>query len=400
MSQVLNQSVLLEEAKKIHQDLIAWRRELHQHPELGFEEENTSRFVQERLQSFGIEVQAPIAKTGVVGLIRGANPGPTVGLRADMDALPIQDQKDVTYASKIDGKAHLCGHDAHTTMLLGAAKLLAKNPPAVGNVKFIFQPAEEGLGGADAMIREGVLKNPDVEAIAGLHVFPGVPTGKITTVPNVACAATDSIDIEIIGQGGHAAHPHLSVDSIAVTSEVISALQQIVSRQIDPLSPIVITIGKIEGGYARNIIAPSVHLEGTVRTLDPAVRETMEERIEKVIAGVCQAFGATYKLNYHYGYPSVVNDEALIPFLEETAQEVLGEGTLSIVKPSMGGEDFSYYAQQIPGIFFRLGVGSQEKGTTYPLHHPLFDIDEDALPFGSSMLAQFALNYLSKSENK
>lgn len=391
---------LVDEAKKIHSELIKWRRYLHQHPELGFEEENTSRFVQEHLQQLGIEVQAPLAKTGVVGLIRGEQPGPTVALRADMDALPIQDQKQVEYASKIDGKAHLCGHDAHTTMLLGAATLLAKNPPRVGNVKLLFQPAEEGLGGASAMIKEGALENPGVRAIAGLHVFPGVPTGHVTTVSGIACAAADEINIEIIGKGGHAAHPHLSVDSITVAAQVITAIQQIASRQVDPLLPLVITIGKMEGGYKRNIIAPSVRLEGTVRTLDPALRETIADQIERVIKGVCQAFNATYTYEYNYGYPSIINDESLIPYVEETAHEVLGEGTFSLVKPSMGGEDFSYYTQKVPGIFFRLGVGNDQKGTTYPLHHPLFDIDEDALPLGSAMLAQFALNYLRKLENQ
>jgi amidohydrolase len=400
MSPVLNQNALLEEAQQIHNDLIAWRRELHKNPELGFQEEKTARFVEERLTNMGIEIQGRFGKTGIAALVRGKKPGSTVGLRADMDALPIQDQKSVPYASKVEGKAHLCGHDAHTTMLLGAAHILVKNPPEAGNVKLIFQPAEEGLGGADAMIKDGVLTNPTVGAIAALHVFPGIPTGQLTTVSGVSCAAADFIQIEIIGKGGHAAHPHLSVDSIAVTGEVISALQHIASRQIDPLSPIVITLGKIEGGYASNVIAPSVRLEGTVRTLDPAVRETIEKRIETVIKGICDAYGATFKFHYRYGYPSVVNAESLQPILAETAKDVLGEGSLSIAKPSMGGEDFAYFAQQIPGIMFRLGVGSEEKGSIYPLHHPFFDIDEDALPLGSAMLAQFVHNYLGKSESK
>lgn len=387
---------LLNAAKEIHNDLISWRRHLHQNPELAFEEESTALFVQEKLQELGIEYQSSIGRTGVVGLIKGEEPGPTVALRADMDALPIQDGKDVPYKSKVDGKAHLCGHDAHTTILLGAASLLTKFRPKKGQVKLVFQPAEEGFGGAKEMIKDGVLQNPDVSLIAGLHVHHTADTGYVTVCPGISSAATDGFNLTIYGKGGHAAHPHLSVDSIAVTAEVISSLQQIVSRQIEPTSPVVLTIGKISGGYARNVIAPSVTLEATVRTLDLQVREQMEGKINQIVKGICDAFGATYELEYNYGYPSVYNDESLLPLLEETTNAVLGEGKLSLAKPSMGGEDFSYYAQQVPGIFFRLGIRNEEKGTTNPLHHPLFDIDEDALPLGSTMLAQFAINALNK----
>ena len=384
------------EADKMKDDLINWRRTLHQHPELGFEEEQTSRFVQERLQEMGIEDFTVMAKTGVVVLIKGEHPGPTVALRGDMDALPIQDEKDVAYASKVAGKAHLCGHDAHTTMLLGAARLLSQNRPKYGNVKLVFQPAEEGLFGAKKMIEEGVLENPKVEAIAGLHVNPNVPTGYVTCSKREVCAAADFFDIEIIGKGGHAAHPHFSVDSITVAAEVISSLQQIVSRQLDPISSTVITIGQIHGGSADNAIAPKVQLGGTVRTLDPEIRRSIESRMDSIIDGVTKAFGATYKLNYKYFYPPVINDESLLPTLEKSVSDVLGVDNFSISKPSMGGEDFSYYAEQIPGIFFRLGVRDKEKETTFPLHHPMFDLDEDALPIGAAILAQFALNYLNE----
>ncbi|GAA0350108.1 M20 metallopeptidase family protein [Bacillus horti] len=399
MNETKQESQLLADAKNIHQELIAWRRHLHQHPELGFEENDTSLFVQERLRQLGIEFQSGIGRTGVVGLIKGDEPGPTVALRADMDALPIQDAKNVPYASKIEGKAHLCGHDAHTTILLGAATLLTKNKPKKGQVKLIFQPAEEGFGGANEMIKDGVLKNPDVEIISGLHVHHTAETGFTTVCPGLSSAATDMFNLTIHGKGGHAAHPHLSVDSIAVTSEVVSALQQIVSRQVDPIAPLVITIGKIEGGYARNVIAPSVRLEGTVRTLDLQLRSEIEEKMNRVVKGICDAFGATHELEYEYGYPSVINDETLIPILQEASDTILGTGKLSLAKPSMGGEDFSYYAQQVPGIFFRLGIRNESKGTTFPLHHPMFDIDEDALPLGSAMLTQFALSALRRLEN-
>ncbi|WP_456277830.1 M20 metallopeptidase family protein [Bacillus sp. AK128] len=400
LTKQVNERELLHYSNQLAGELIEWRRTLHQFPELGFEEFATAKFVQEKLEEMGYSVQTQIGKTGVVAVLYGLSPGPTVGLRADMDALPIQDEKQVNYASKVPGKAHLCGHDAHTTMLLGAAKVLSQHPPEKGQIKFIFQPAEEGLGGADAMIKDGVLKNPDVDLIAGLHVHHTAETGYVTVCPGLSTAGTDMFNLTIYGKGGHAAHPHLSVDSVTVTAQVITALQHITSRQIDPLSPIVLTIGKIEGGYARNVIAPSIRLEGTVRTLEPSVRETIEARIRKVVLGVCEAFGATYELDYQYGYPSVINDEKLVPLLTETATQILGEGSLSLARPSMGGEDFSYYVQEVPGIFFRLGIRNEQKNTAYPLHHPLFDIDESALPLGTAMLSQFALNALKKLEQE
>lgn len=380
------------EAEKMKSRLIEWRRTLHQYPELGFEEYKTSQFVQERLAEFGIEYQV-VAKTGVVGLIKGKTQGPTVALRADMDGLPIPDNKEVAYASKINGKGHLCGHDAHTAMLLAAAKLLSESPPEKGNVKLIFQPAEEGLFGARTLIEHGVLENPAVDAIAGLHVNPTVPVGHVTCALKEVCAAADFFSLEILGRGGHAAHPHLSIDPITVAAQVITALQQVISRQIDPLIPAVLTIGQIHGGSADNAIAPSVKIGGTVRTLDPEMRNSMEKRIEDVIKGVTSGFGASYRLDYRYDYPPVINDSSLIPILRETAADVVGVEHFSISKPSMGGEDFSFYAEKVPGIFFRLGVRNEEKGMTIPLHNPLFDLDEDALPYGASMLAQFALDY-------
>lgn len=386
---------LVGETRAFASELVRWRRHLHQHPELGFEEVRTSRFVQETLRGLGLDVRAPLAKTGVSCLIEGEGRGPTVALRADMDALPIQDEKEVAYASSVPGKAHLCGHDAHTTILLGAARLLSKHRPKRGNVKLLFQPAEEGLAGAKAMIEDGALENPKVKAIAGLHVHHSAATGFVTVCPGLCTAAADAFDITVIGKGGHAAHPHLSVDAVAVSAQVISALQHIASRQTDPLSPLVITIGKIEGGYARNVIAPRVRLEGTARTLDPALREGLPTRLKNIVESVCQAFGGSYAFNYDYGFPSSYNDPVLLPVLERTAQDVLGAGRFSTVPPTMGGEDFAFYAREIPGMFFRLGIRNEAKGSVYPLHHPKFDIDEDALPLGAAMLATFALHYLA-----
>ena len=390
---------LYDYANNLQNQLTEWRRMLHQQPETGFEEYQTSQFVKDKLIEFGYTPEV-IAETGVIALAEGQEDGPTVGLRADMDALPIQDEKEVSYASTVEGKAHLCGHDGHTTMLLGAAKLLKEYPPEKGHVKLVFQPAEEGLFGAEKMIEEGALENPKVEAIAGLHVNPDVKTGSVTCTEKETCAAADFFDLEIIGSGGHAAHPHRATDSITISSEVISSLQQVVSRQINPLSPTVLTIGQIHGGSANNAIAPRVKIGGTVRTLDPDVRSQIAEQMERVIKGVTEAFGADYRFDYKYFYPALINDSTLLPGVEKTVENVLGPNRFSVVQPSMGGEDFSFYAEKIPAIFFRLGVRNEEKGAVYPLHHPQFDLDEAALPNGSALLAGWAHQQLSDLVSK
>ncbi|WP_430790885.1 M20 metallopeptidase family protein [Virgibacillus flavescens] len=386
---------LLDEAKQFSSQLTEWRRTMHQHPELGFEEHKTSAFVMEKLREMGYEDVEQVAKTGVVALLHGKATGETVALRADMDALPIPDEKDVEYKSTNEGIAHLCGHDGHTTMLLGAAKLLMANPPERGSIKLIFQPAEEGLFGAEALIKHGVLQNPDVKEIAGLHVNPDVPTGQVTCAEKEVCAAADFFKLEIIGEGGHAAHPHKAKDSITIAAEVVSALQQLISREIDPLAPTVMTIGQIHGGTADNAIAPRVKMGGTVRTLDNDVRYQIEEKMERLVKGMTDAFGATYSLEYNYFYPALVNDSALVPTVKAAVEKTLGDDRFAIVKPSMGGEDFSFYANEIPGVFFRLGVRNEQKNAVYPLHHSKFDLDEDALPNGAAILAQWALDRLA-----
>lgn len=390
---------ILVEAKTLKEQLIEWRRDFHQHPELGFEEVRTSTIVADYLESLGLEVKRHVGKTGVVALLRGENPGPTVGLRADMDALPIQDQKEnVPYRSKFDGKMHACGHDAHTAMLMGAATILSRRPLKKGNIKFIFQPAEEGEGGAELMIKEGCLDNPKVDVMAGLHVNTGIDTGKITvTEGEIGCASADTFELMVIGSGGHAAHPHQTVDAIAVSGEVITSLQQIVSRQIPPIDSVVITIGTIEGGTATNIIAPTVKMTGTVRTLNPKLRKLLPTKMENVIKGITAAFGATYEFKYNFGFPSIINDLRLRDMVEEVAELVLGKGNCSREKPSLGGEDFAYYSEKVPSIFFRLGVGNDSM-ERYPGHHPKFDIDENALPYGSAMLARFAIHYIAQNE--
>jgi amidohydrolase len=376
-------------------DLVGWRRHLHMHPELSYAETATAAFVRERLAALGLEPSAPMAGgTGLTCLVRGRADGPTVALRADMDALPILEDSDAAYVSRNPGVAHLCGHDGHTAMLLGAAALLVEHPPERGNVKLLFQPAEEGGAGAARMIEDGALEGPTVEAIYALHVDPRVPTGRSGVVVGPANAAADTIEIEVVGAGGHAAYPHLSVDAVTVAAQVVTALQHVVSRHADPLLPLVLTIGTIHGGFASNVIAPSVTMQGTVRSFDPDLRRRMPELIERVVRGVAAAHGATATVGYAFGYPATVNDPALLPTFEAASAAVMGEGRNAIMAPTMGAEDFSYYAQLVPGMIVRLGVRNEALGFVHPLHHPRFDLDEDALPLGAALLAEVATRWL------
>jgi amidohydrolase len=376
-------------------DLVAWRRHLHMHPELGYAETDTAAFVRERLAGLGLTPSAPMAGgTGLTCLVRGREDGPTVALRADMDALPILEDSTAPYASRNPGVAHLCGHDGHTTMLLGAAALLAEEPPARGNVKLLFQPAEEGGAGAARMIEDGALTGPDVEAIYALHVDPRVTTGRTGVVVGPANAAADTITIEVTGAGGHAGYPHLSVDAVAVAAQVVTALQHVVSRHTDPLLPLVVSIGTIHGGFASNVVAPSVTMQGTVRSFDAGLRERMPALIERVVQGVAGAHGAAATVGYAFGYPATVNDAALLATFEAASAAVVGEGRNALMAPTMGAEDFSYYAQRVPGMIVRLGVRNEELGFVHPLHHPRFDLDEDALPLGAALLAEVATRWL------
>ena len=387
------QEDILSKAAALKEDIISWRRHLHQYPELSFEEVETVRFVKEKLEQLNFDIEYPIAKTGLIATLKGESEGPTVALRADMDALPIQEESNLPYKSSVDGVGHLCGHDAHTAILLGAAHILSQNPLKKGNIKLLFQPAEEGYSGAEVMVNEGALQNPAVDVIAGLHVHPTVKTGETSITEGYATACADSFDIKIIGKGGHAAHPHLSIDPIAIASTVIASLQQVVSRNVDPLENIVLTIGKINGGFARNVIAPEVTLEGTVRLLNPNLRPLVKEKMDEYLKGITEGMGGTYEFTYTDGIPSVYNEPTLIPVLQHSVHKILGENQLLKVKPSMGGEDFSYYTNEIPGVFFRLGTNGSED-TSYPNHHPKFNVDEDALPYGSAILVQFAYDYI------
>jgi amidohydrolase len=382
---------LLREAQLLQPQLTEWRRDFHQHPELAFEEHRTSEKVTRFLHGLDLEITGLFAETGIVALLRGSKPGKTIGLRADMDALPIQEQNTFDFRSINDGKSHACGHDAHTAMLMGAIQLLKKHRPERGDIAFLFQPAEEVSKGAKAMIDAGALKG--IDAMAGLHINAGIDLGKIAFSGKVGCGSTDFFSLDIIGKGGHAAHPDLTVDSVAVTGQVITALQQFASRQVDPTDPVVLTIATIQGGSANNVIAPKVTMTGTVRTLNPELRQSAPEQIEKIVKGITLAFGADYQLDYTFSAPSILNDERMTALAQQTADDLLGAGHRLQGKPSLGGEDFSFYSEHLPSVFFVLGAGS-DAIPRYPNHHPKFTIDERALPYGSAMLAAVALNYL------
>ena len=375
--------------------LVEIRRTIHRHPELGFEEVETSKLISEWLQKFGLEVKRGMAKTGVVGLLKGKKPGRTIAIRADMDALPMDEINQVPYASQIKGKMHACGHDAHVAILLGVAKFFSSIPDQVkGNIKWVFQPAEEGGAGGRIMVEEGVLENPKVDAIFGAHVFPFLPVGKVGVYEREGLAAADRFTIKIIGKGGHAATPHVSKDPILAAGHLITQIHSIVSRNINPLDSGVVTIGKVSGGTAFNIIPDEVELLGTVRSLRPQVREELKNRIEQVIQGVVGSFGMDYRLDFEYGYPVLINNSEMSKLVASACSKGIGKENVEVLKPSMGAEDFAYYLEKVPGAYFRLGCRNEEKGMIHPYHSSLFDIDEEVLPFGVEMFVRIVDQYL------
>jgi amidohydrolase len=387
---------LRSRAQAIQDDLVAIRRAIHQRPELSGQERETAALVAGRLRDWGIEVREGVGGTGVVGMVRGKLEGGTVGLRADMDALPITEANRVPYCSEREGVMHACGHDAHVACVLGAARLLVENAAALqGNVKLVFQPHEEiPPGGAQAMIAEGVLDNPPVSAMVALHCDSSLPVGKVGVKAGPILAAADEFTLSIQGESGHAALPHNAVDAIVAASEVITALQTIASRRVDPLSPVVVTVGTIHGGVQFNVICDRVTMEGTARTLDPQLTEAMPSMIESVVAGAVQVHGARFELDYRRGYPVTMNDSAITDIVSQAVRSLLGDGALCEVRELMGGEDFAYFAQNVPSCFFRLGIRNEERGIVYPLHHPHFDLDEAALSIGAAVLTQSAWSLL------
>jgi amidohydrolase len=384
---------LLTEAQRLAGRLTKIRRQIHMYPELAFQERRTAELVAKTLREMGCSVQTGVAKTGVVGLLRGGRPGKTVALRGDMDALPMTEQNDVPYRSRVPGVMHACGHDANTTTVLGAAMLLTRHRERLsGNVKVIFQPSEESPpGGALSRIAEGALAKPKVNAIIGVHVDPSIRVGKIGVRDGAMMAAADDFRFAVLGEAAHGAKPHLGVDAIALTAQVVQALQTIPSRRINPVHPVVVTCGTIKGGYRQNVIADRVDVEGTARTLDEKDRTRVERLIEQNLAHITKAGGGGYEFTYRRGYPVLSCNRTMTDLVRRVGHEVLGRaGVVELDEPSMGGEDFAYFIDAVPGMMFRLGVENKAKGFTHPWHHPRFDVDEDALWIGAALMARAA----------
>jgi amidohydrolase len=375
--------------------LIEIRRHLHSHPELSGQEYQTAAYVAGVLSSCGIAVQEAIGKTGVIGELVGRTDDRLVAIRTDMDALPIQERTSLEFTSRQPGIMHACGHDVHTTVGLGTAMVLSQlGEELPGNTRFLFQPAEEIAQGASWMVKDGAMN--DVSAIFSLHVFPSIPAGSVGIRYGALTAAADDLEILIMGESGHGARPHEAVDAIWIASQVITTLQQAISRTQNPLRPMVLTIGQISGGRAPNVIADQVRLTGTVRSLHPDTHANLPEWIEKIVANICNTYGASYQINYRRGVPSVQNDLALTQLLEGSAKEAWGSDRVLILpEPSLGAEDFSIYLQHAPGTMFRLGVGFKDK-PNHPLHHPQFEVDETAIVTGVVTLAYAIYQYWQK----
>ena len=377
-------------------DIQAWRREIHQYPELLYEVHRTAAFVADRLREFGCdEVATGLGRTGVVGVIKGRKPAGSgdirvIGLRADMDALPIEEATGLPYASKTKGLMHACGHDGHTAMLLGAARYLAETRNFAGDAVVIFQPAEEGGAGAAAMIKDGLMDRFAIDQVYGMHNGPGIPVGSFAIRPGPIMAATDSVDIRIEGLGGHAARPHICIDSVMVGAQLITALQSIVSRSVDPLESAVISICEFHAGDARNVIPQTAVLKGTVRTLTKKVRRLVEKRVREVVAGVAQITGARIDLIYEPGYPVTVNHAAQTDVATAVAKEIAGEANVLETAPMMGAEDFSYMLEARPGAFIFCG-----NGDSAGLHHPAYNYSDEAIVFGTSYWIKLVENTLA-----
>ncbi len=392
----MNLNDLIPQAEAIKPWIVDLRRTIHQHPELMYEEFETSKLVQKTLNDLQVPFQADIAKTGVLASI-GNGDGPCVALRADMDALPIHEEADVEFRSKIDGKMHACGHDCHTAMLLGAAKLLKEHESKInGTVKLIFQPAEEGGAGGKQMFEAGVLANPDVQRVFGLHVWNLTKTGTITGRAGTFLAATTCMEITITGKGGHAAMPHLAKDPVVTSAKIISELQTMVSRETDPLTPLVVSVTAIHGGEAFNVIPEQVKFRGTMRALSTEQIVAAKKRLTELVTQIAAANDCQASVEFHGNdYPATVNNAELWDIAGNIWTEKFGEEAVIESPPVMGGEDFSFFAEQVPGCFVGLGIRNEKIGSVYSMHHPKFKADEDAFPLGTALHCAFAFQSLA-----
>lgn len=392
----------LNMAKNIEDELIEIRRDLHRNPELGFDLSQTSGKIKAFLKSENIPY-TEVAKTGVVATIKGRKRSEeknfkTIAIRADMDALPLEDKKTTTYTSNIKGRMHACGHDAHTTIALGAVKILNSiKDEFSGNIKFFFEPAEETVGGAQLMIEEGVLKNPSVDGVIGLHVDENLQCGKIGIKRGTAYAASNPFTIKIYGRGAHGASPHKGVDPIVIASHVVLALQTIVSREISPTSPAVVTVGTIKGGTAQNIIPEEVEISGILRTMEISHRKYVKERLSEIVNGIVTSMRGSCEIKIDESYPCLLNDDNMYNIFENSAISLLGQDKVEVYnEPTMGVESFAYFSLEKPSMFYWLGCGNLEKGVVHPAHSSLFDIDENCLAIGVAMHCKMALDFLNK----
>ena len=389
-----------EESKSISDWIVKIRRELHEHPELMYEEFKTSELIRRELDKLDIQYRHPIAETGVLASIGNGN-GPCVALRADMDALPIHEETDVPFKSKIDGKMHACGHDCHVSMLLGAAKLLKDKESEInGTIKLLFQPAEEGGAGGKLMREEGALENPEVERIFGLHVWPQMPSGQIGSREGTFLAATSSLSLTVNGVGGHAAVPQLTKDPVLTSARIITNLQSIISRELDPLESGVVSITVINGGNASNVIPSEVKVKGTLRSLTMDGLKELQKRVKEIAEGIAQTHGCEATVEYvGNDYPPTVNDSEMWKFAKNIGIDLLGDDNVSDLDAVMGGEDFAYYTEKVKGCFVVLGMNNPDIDATYSVHHPMFKADEDALHIGTALHTIFALKSLEELTN-
>jgi len=389
---------LKEQVLSLKEEMIGLRRDFHRYPELSMQERRTARRVADYLIDLGLTVTTDLGGTGVVGLLGANESGKTLLVRADMDALPIQEETALPFKSENSGVMHACGHDGHMAILLSTAKLLSLMGGNLGGrVKFVFQPGEEIFKGAAAMIKDGVMENPDVDAALGFHLINQIPLGVIGLRKGALMASADAFRIRIMGKGGHAGMPDQGVDAILMSAHTITSLQSLISKEVSPFTPLVVHVGKIKGGDAYNIIARHVELEGTVRTLDEALQKSMPERMERILKGIVSALRGSYEIDYEFGCPTVINEDAMTDLVRNAAAQVVGQKGVTEVQQIMGSEDFAFFLKEVPGCYFFVGAGNKEKGLDKPHHNAGFDFDEEALLSGAETLTRSVLAYFGSS---